>query len=133
MDNSDSDFEGHDGYRKGGYHPVLVGEVYNGRYRVLRKLGWGHFSTVWLCEDGAPGEGGRQVAMKVQKSAQHYTDAALDEIQLLETTEREARAVQVEMGVTAQRVALLEQLRGAAVAAGGGAALTREAEAALLR
>jgi hypothetical protein len=36
----------------GGYHPVEVGDTYrNGRYLVLKKLGWGHFSTVWLCWD----------------------------------------------------------------------------------
>lgn len=35
----------------GGYHPVRVGQLYNGRYHVVRKLGWGHFSTVWLCWD----------------------------------------------------------------------------------
>merc|ERR1719487_2110122 len=50
-DFTESDDEGEDGYRKGGYHPVAVGEVYKSRYRVLGKLGWGHFSTVWLCED----------------------------------------------------------------------------------
>ncbi|KAL0080647.1 hypothetical protein J3Q64DRAFT_1632866, partial [Phycomyces blakesleeanus] len=39
-------------YCKGGYHPVHVGEVYkDGRYVVIRKLGWGHFSTVWLVRD----------------------------------------------------------------------------------
>lgn len=38
-------------YCKGGYHPVNIGDVYNGRYKVLRKVGWGHFSTVWLCWD----------------------------------------------------------------------------------
>jgi hypothetical protein len=38
-------------YCKGGYHPVNIGETYNGRYNVLRKVGWGHFSTVWLCWD----------------------------------------------------------------------------------
>eukprot|EP01047_Picozoa_sp_COSAG01_P046987 COSAG01_NODE_4450_length_5008_cov_2.475657_5_plen_77_part_00 len=32
----------------GGYHPVRVGDLYNGRYVVLHKLGWGHFSTVWM-------------------------------------------------------------------------------------
>ena len=32
----------------GGYHPVTVGSVYEERYCVLRKVGWGHFSTVWL-------------------------------------------------------------------------------------
>ena len=38
-------------YCKGGYHPVNLGQVYNDRYHVVRKLGWGHFSTVWLCWD----------------------------------------------------------------------------------
>ena len=38
-------------YCKGGYHPVNIGDVYHGRYEVLRKCGWGHFSTVWLCWD----------------------------------------------------------------------------------
>ena len=32
----------------GGYHPVEIGDVYNRHYLVIRKLGWGHFSTVWL-------------------------------------------------------------------------------------
>jgi hypothetical protein len=39
-------------YCKGGYHPVEPGQLYkNGRYTVVRKLGWGHFSTVWLARD----------------------------------------------------------------------------------
>lgn len=79
-DYTESDDEGADGYRKGGYHPVTVGEVYNGRYKVIAKLGWGHFSTVWLCADMSYQ---RFVAMKVQKSAPHYTEAAYDEIELL--------------------------------------------------
>mmetsp|Transcript_77467 Transcript_77467/g.230765 ORF Transcript_77467/g.230765 Transcript_77467/m.230765 type:complete len:702 (-) Transcript_77467:39-2144(-) len=76
----ESEDEGADGYRKGGYHQVTLGEVYNGRYRVIAKLGWGHFSTVWLCQDISYQ---RYVAMKVQKSAPHYTEAAYDEIELL--------------------------------------------------
>lgn len=79
-DYTESDDEGADNYRKGGYHPVAVGEMYNGRYHVLAKLGWGHFSTVWLCQDMTYQ---RFVAMKVQKSAPHYTEAAYDEIELL--------------------------------------------------
>ncbi|VIO91299.1 Uncharacterized protein BM_BM1816 [Brugia malayi] len=67
-------------YRKGGYHPVAIGDVFNGRYHVIRKMGWGHFSTVWLCWDTAQM---RFVAMKIVKSAEHYTEAALDEIKLL--------------------------------------------------
>ncbi|XP_037539669.1 SRSF protein kinase 2 [Nematolebias whitei] len=64
----------------GGYHPVKIGDLFNGRYHVIRKLGWGHFSTVWLCWDI---QVKNFVAMKVVKSAQHYTETALDEIKLL--------------------------------------------------
>ncbi|EHB10680.1 Serine/threonine-protein kinase SRPK2 [Heterocephalus glaber] len=66
-------------YCKGGYHPVKIGDLFNGRYHVIRKLGWGNF-TVWLCWDM---QGKRFVAMKVVKSAQHYRETALDEIKLL--------------------------------------------------
>mmetsp|Transcript_65165 Transcript_65165/g.155588 ORF Transcript_65165/g.155588 Transcript_65165/m.155588 type:complete len:552 (+) Transcript_65165:75-1730(+) len=79
-DFTESDDEGQDGYKKGGYHPVHVGEIYKSRYRVIAKLGWGHFSTVWLCTDS---QSQAYVAMKVQKSASHYTEAAYDEIELL--------------------------------------------------
>ncbi|WKY01001.1 hypothetical protein Q1695_015196 [Nippostrongylus brasiliensis] len=67
-------------YRRGGYHPVNIGDVFNRRYHVIRKLGWGHFSTVWLCWDTTDK---RFVAMKIVKSADHYTEAAQDEIKLL--------------------------------------------------
>lgn len=61
---------------------MRVGERFkNGRYVVVRKLGWGHFSTVWLVRDEA--EGGALRAMKVVKSASHYTEAARDEVTLL--------------------------------------------------
>lgn len=67
-------------YCKGGYHPVKIGDLFHSRYHVVRKLGWGHFSTVWLCWDLT---GKRFVALKVVKSASHYTETALDEIKLL--------------------------------------------------
>ncbi|EJP66228.1 serine protein kinase [Beauveria bassiana ARSEF 2860] len=39
-------------YRPGGYHPVLLGDLFNdGQYKVIRKLGEGSFSTVWLARD----------------------------------------------------------------------------------
>ncbi|KAM7198855.1 Serine/threonine-protein kinase [Rhypophila sp. PSN 637] len=39
-------------YCTGGYHPVRVGDVFNnGKYKVLRKLGYGVYSTVWLACD----------------------------------------------------------------------------------
>ncbi|CAE6434291.1 unnamed protein product [Rhizoctonia solani] len=76
------DEEDWEDYVKGGYHPVQIGDTFSdGRYSVVRKLGWGHFSTVWLAKDAKQG---RHVALKVVKSAPRYTETALDEIKLLQ-------------------------------------------------
>ena len=60
-------------------------EIYLNRYLVLQKLGWGHFSTVWLTKDL---KYNTFVAMKVQKSAQHYIEAAYDEVEILQELDR---------------------------------------------
>ncbi|WFD05359.1 non-specific serine/threonine protein kinase [Malassezia vespertilionis] len=76
------DEEDYEDYCRGGYHPVHVGDQFsNGRYVIVRKLGWGHFSTVWLAKDTVAK---RHVALKVVKSAPHYTETAMDEIKLLQ-------------------------------------------------
>ncbi|XP_041944239.1 SRSF protein kinase 1b isoform X4 [Alosa sapidissima] len=80
LGSDDEEQEDPNDYCKGGYHHVKIGDLFNGRYHVIRKLGWGHFSTVWLAWDV---QGKRFVAMKVVKSAEHYTETALDEIKLL--------------------------------------------------
>uniref|UniRef100_A0A3Q2C6P9 non-specific serine/threonine protein kinase n=1 Tax=Cyprinodon variegatus TaxID=28743 RepID=A0A3Q2C6P9_CYPVA len=67
-------------YGIGGYYPVEIGDIFVDRYQVLKKLGWGHFSTVWLCWDMITR---RFVALKVVKSADTFTETALDEIKLL--------------------------------------------------
>ncbi|KAF3536528.1 hypothetical protein F2Q69_00019196 [Brassica cretica] len=47
-----SEDEGTEDYRRGGYHAVRVGDTFkNGSYVIQSKLGWGHFSTVWLAWD----------------------------------------------------------------------------------
>ncbi|KAG6103060.1 hypothetical protein E4U14_006454 [Claviceps sp. LM454 group G7] len=39
-------------YNRGGYHPVSLGDTFHSeRYTVLRKLGYGEYSTVWLARD----------------------------------------------------------------------------------
>lgn len=43
--------EGDGRYQQGGFHPVHLGETYNDKYAVLRKLGYGRYSTVWLVRD----------------------------------------------------------------------------------
>ncbi|XP_050090004.1 SRSF protein kinase 3 [Anopheles aquasalis] len=69
-------------YCRGGYHPVKLGDLFLQRYHVIRKLGWGHFSTVWLSWDL---EEKRYVALKIVKSAQHFSDTAKDEIHILKS------------------------------------------------
>lgn len=59
-----SEDEGLPDYKIGGYHPVHVGEVFINRYIIVQKLGWGHFSTVWLTKDL---KFDTFVALKIQK------------------------------------------------------------------
>ncbi|XP_061688534.1 SRSF protein kinase 2-like [Syngnathoides biaculeatus] len=77
---SDDEQENPADYGIGGYYPVEIGEIFEDRYQVVKKLGWGHFSTVWLCWDMVRRH---FVALKVVKSAQMYTETAIDEIKLL--------------------------------------------------
>lgn len=49
-------------YMLGGYHPVELGDVFEGRYKVIHKLGHGGFSTVWLAHDSLHR---RYVALKI--------------------------------------------------------------------
>lgn len=102
----DEEQEDSSDYCKGGYHPVKIGDLFLNRYHVTRKLGWGHFSTVWLCWDlqvryldtinqssftptintgrfDTMLQDKRFVALKIVKSASHFTETALDEIKLL--------------------------------------------------
>ena len=58
-----------------------VGEIMIERYVIVQKLGWGHFSTVWLARDL---KYNTYIALKVQKSAQHYLEAAYDEVEILD-------------------------------------------------
>lgn len=57
------DVENLEGYRPGGYHPIKLGdELCQGRYRIVHKLGYGTFSTVWLARDSTAD---KYVALKV--------------------------------------------------------------------
>lgn len=39
-------------YCAGGYHPVRLGDTFKaGQYKILRKLGYGLYSTVWLAHN----------------------------------------------------------------------------------
>lgn len=49
--NCNVDAEPVERYRSGGYLPVHLGDVLGHRYKVVHKLGWGGYSTVWLTTD----------------------------------------------------------------------------------
>jgi len=40
-----------DRYCPGGYHPLKIGNDLAGRYRLVDKLGYGGYSTIWLARD----------------------------------------------------------------------------------
>ncbi|EMD36090.1 hypothetical protein CERSUDRAFT_156845 [Gelatoporia subvermispora B] len=50
-----------DDYGPSGYYPVAIGAVLGSQYRVVGKLGWGIYSTVWLVQQqryvGVPHDG----------------------------------------------------------------------------
>lgn len=49
-------------YEPGGYHPVVIDELLQNRYRIVDKLGFGGYSTIWLARDETDK---RYVAVKV--------------------------------------------------------------------
>lgn len=65
-------------YSAGMFHPVYAGEVYNNRYRVLHKLGYGVSATVWLVKDITTN---RFLAMKVISA--DCSGALLQEVEIL--------------------------------------------------
>jgi serine/threonine-protein kinase SRPK3 len=66
-------------YKRGGYHPVSIGDRFcEKRYRALRKMGWGRFSTVWLAWDVS---NSRPVALKIPQA--QYSDDVREEIEII--------------------------------------------------
>lgn len=79
-------------YAVGGFYPVMISDVFHDRYYVLCKLGWGTFSTVWLCRDLI---GKRYVALKIVKSNNIDTKSAHNEIKRLRHVDKRKKVVQL--------------------------------------
>lgn len=79
-------------YAVGGFYPVMLGDLFHERYYVLCKLGWGTFSTVWLCWDLI---GKRYVALKIVKSNYIDTKSAQHEIKNLRCVGKRKKIVQL--------------------------------------
>ena len=82
-DSSYSDFsnENIDEYRPGGFAPISIGELLNNRYRIVRKIGFGVFSIVYLSYDYTNKD---FYALKISKSSEEDIEVAEDEIIILE-------------------------------------------------
>ena len=59
---------------------TFFSEILDNKYIILRKLGWGHFSTVWLALKLTDK---KLYALKIQKSANKYTESAMEEEEIL--------------------------------------------------
>ncbi|KAI0090519.1 kinase-like domain-containing protein [Irpex rosettiformis] len=64
-------------YCSGGYHAVKIGDVFNERFKVCGKLGWGRFSTVWEATDT---RSNTDVALKILTADCTAGPNALDEL-----------------------------------------------------
>ncbi len=65
--------------RPGGYHGAKEGDQLFNKYKLEKKLGRGHFSTVWKALEMASG---KEVAIKIQKSSKSYREAAMEEVEV---------------------------------------------------
>ena len=76
-----SDSEGLEKYKPSGFHPVYLEERFKqGVYKVVRKLGHGHFSTVWLVEKKEAEKPHHFFALKVIRAdSQDYAYALHEE------------------------------------------------------
>ncbi|KAI0100494.1 serine/threonine protein kinase [Nemania sp. FL0031] len=77
--------EGDDAYQPGGFHPVYIGDIYNDRYKILNKIGYGSYSTVWLAEDAKDRTTGRREfrAIKVLSAECYNTEHEIYEKEIL--------------------------------------------------
>ncbi|KAF2789022.1 kinase-like protein [Melanomma pulvis-pyrius CBS 109.77] len=68
-------------YRPGGYHPICLGDTFkDGRYKILHKLGYGGFATVWAARDRSRQE---YVALKVSAAEIHERSYELEVLSAL--------------------------------------------------
>ncbi|KAL8707278.1 MAG: hypothetical protein Q9220_007662 [cf. Caloplaca sp. 1 TL-2023] len=77
-------------YRNGGYHPTDIGNSYlDGRYRIVHKLGFGTYSTVWLARDN---QMHRYVALKIIASDASKTSTESKILRHLDRSVTKARS-----------------------------------------
>lgn len=63
-------------FNEGGYHKTKPGDNLNKRYQVRKRMGWGHFSQVYLVKDKQTED---HVAVKILKTGEDYVQAGEEE------------------------------------------------------
>ena len=76
----DASVENLKSYKPGGYAPISIGEVLNDQFRIVKKVGFGQFSIVYIAYDYKTQ---KFFALKVNKSDKWCTISANDEITIL--------------------------------------------------
>ncbi len=88
-DNSNEWFSGNSDnsrtYKLGNYCEININDILNKKYLIEKRLGWGHFSMVYIASDKTLDDNhpNKYVALKVMKSASSYQETAEDEIETL--------------------------------------------------
>jgi hypothetical protein len=77
-------------YRPGGFHPAYIGDTLkDGRYRIVHKLGYGGYSTIWLALDTLRRQ---YVAVKICSADAGVDSAETQTLQQLSDTKQEGLA-----------------------------------------
>ncbi|EFR05429.1 CMGC/CLK protein kinase [Nannizzia gypsea CBS 118893] len=71
-------------YHRKNYYPVKIGEVFNDRYQVIAKLGYGGYATVWLARDNRTKEYKTlKVTVQSDIALRSSTSPVLNEVKML--------------------------------------------------
>jgi serine/threonine-protein kinase SRPK3 len=77
-------------YEPGGYHPVMIDDLLHNRYRIVDKLGYGGYSTVWLARDETVK---RYVAVKIGISSPSLPRREIEVLRALHSSRSNSHAL----------------------------------------
>ena len=77
-------------YDTGGFCPIKIGEILNGKYEIISYLGSGAYSTVWKCFNKSNSE---HYAIKITKANKDDSEVAENEINILKKIEKNNKYV----------------------------------------
>lgn len=76
-------------YEPGGYHPVMIDDLLHNLYRIVDKLGYGGYSTIWLARDEILK---RYVAVKIGISSPSFPRREIEVLRALHSSRSNLQA-----------------------------------------